>query len=98
MGYLTYGAGGWRAHTAPYEEGKAKLAELVVCRPHTKEIDPLTVDWVYRIPKDQTPQYLVFRRVAKKPAGKILSGPMPDPRQALDREGLHQQPSRRRGR
>ncbi len=99
VAYLTFGVGArWQAHTVANQDGQAELATLVVCRPFVDDLNPLTVDWVYRIPKDQIPRYVVFRRVAKQAIPKIITGPMPNRQKALDNQGIYkeQRPSRRR--
>jgi len=49
----------------------------------------MVVDWIYRIPINAKPQYLVFRRVAKRAINpeKIYEGRMPPQGSALDRSG-----------
>ena len=89
VAYLTFEAGVWQAHYV-VKEGKTQVAQLVVVRPAKKEMDSLIVDWVYRIPNDEKPQYVVFRRTAKQAAGKAYSKVMPPSQQALDREGLYE--------
>jgi hypothetical protein len=114
MAYLTYQQGvkgGWAAHPAPTSEDsedgarQVELAKLIVVRPASKEMKSLPVDWVYRIPADQEPRYVVFRRVARRapsPEEDYTDDdggrPMPPGIGALDREGLYDEKDRRRRR
>lgn len=65
VAYLTY-AGAWQVNTSSTETGKAEVADIIVARQWTKEDGPkkLVVDWLYRLPADAKPDYLVFRRTA----------------------------------
>ena len=111
IAYLTHEqgiGGGWAAHPAPVvkeseERGprQSELAALIVVRPASKEMKSLIVDWVYRIPADQDPRYVVFRRVARQaPSAKgdftDRRNRMPPGSSALDREGLYDEKDRRR--
>lgn len=100
VGYLTYSDdGGWKAHGAPEKNGKALVGELILARP--AEGDTLTVDWVYRIPKEdaEDPYYIVFRRVSKSNLiTKIEDNRMPPEKNALDRKGWGRRRRRRRRR
>jgi len=114
MAYLTYEQGvkgGWAVHTAPLSEAsegaprQAELAKLVVVRPASKEMKSLAVDWVFRIPADQDPGYVVFRRVSRRaPSSEQdytdddTGGRMPPGLNALDREGLYDEKKKRRRR
>ncbi|MBL7133386.1 MAG: CvpA family protein [Phycisphaerae bacterium] len=85
----------WKFIAAAHDRTKTQwfLTELIVEREWVGGKDDLVVDWVYRIPVNEVPAYMVFRRVAKaavpKPvtaqeAGKVLfSKEFSD--QALDR-------------
>lgn len=79
LAYLTYDTGGWAAQPAPTvkadslegEPGRAEIGKLIVVRPSKEKGASLTVDWVYRVPFDAKPRYVVFRRTASKaPADK----------------------------
>lgn len=99
LAYLTQGTGGWEAHAAPREQEQTALADLAVVRPYVdKEVTPsLSVDWVYRIPADQEPSYVEFRRVAKQEIPSPLVVSMPPAQDALDRAGeLERSTGRRR--
>ena len=52
------------------------FTELMVEREWSVKDNELVVDWVYRVPKEEVPGYMVFRRVAKcaVPEVKVLSG------------------------
>ena len=69
----------WETMRPPDEEGDFQQANLLVARQWAREKGPkeLQVDWVYRIPLKEKPQYLVFRRVAKQPIPKIVKGEPP---------------------
>ena len=66
VGYLTHVAD-WQVNTAKSEDGFAKVADILVARPWSKEGGPhkLIIDWIYRISSDDKPSYVVFRRTAK---------------------------------
>ncbi len=98
VAYMTYGPGGWKAHPPPIEDQKAQIAKLIVVRPYRGD-RPLTVDWVYRIPKGEEASYVTFRRVARKdaPVKSRTPNEMPSPRLTLDRQPPGQE-RRRRGR
>jgi len=105
VAYLTYRAGrNWKAHPAPKEvDGPVQLGKLIVVRPATKEAKSLIVDWVYRIPAEAEPSYIVFRRVAKAAFGEKSDffdkpGKMPPALSALDREGAFEPEVKRRHR
>ncbi|HUU60332.1 MAG TPA: CvpA family protein [Phycisphaerae bacterium] len=68
------GTRGWRSHPAEKRDDKRPLiGKLGVQRPWQEQGGPadLTIDWVYRIGREQTPESLIFRRVAKSPTGAI---------------------------
>ena len=98
VGYLTYEDGVWEAHGAPVEDGKAQIAKLIVVRPVGESPGVLSVDWIYRIPKQADAKYMVFRRVAWQDVGKIDKGRMPPWQQALKRKSKLRGRRRRRGR
>ncbi len=66
VGYLTHVAD-WQVNTATSEDGFARVTDIIVARPWSKEGGPhkLIIDWIYRISADDEPSYLVFRRTAK---------------------------------
>ncbi len=64
LAYLTYESGRWEAHPAESADGKVAIAKLLVTRPFKKTNKKITVDWVYRIPSDDVPSALIFRRTA----------------------------------
>ncbi len=85
VGYLTYVSeeraentgrlyAGWRFFPPLKKENQWQYADLLVGRPWSPKIGikELKVDWVYQLPvgKDEG-YYMVFRRVAKAPVGKI---------------------------
>ena len=55
---------GWQCHVPPIKEGQPQLTELIVQR-SAEDANSVTADWVYRLPADEKPDYLVFRRSAK---------------------------------
>lgn len=79
VGYLTF-AGIWRLNAAETEARVAKVGEIVVARPGGPA--KLTVDWVYRLPRAEEPDYLVFRRTAVAPVMADAEG-TPPPQGAL---------------
>ena len=62
LAYLTHESAKWEAHPAEFADGKAQIAKLVVVRPRKKGNKKITVEWAYRIPKDDEPSALIFRR------------------------------------
>ena len=62
VAYLTHESARWEAHPAESVDGQLQIAKLIVMRPHKKGDGKLTVDWVYRIPSDDEPRALIFRR------------------------------------
>lgn len=91
VGYLTHadarpnaaGDVGWKL-IAPVDNGVALPGKLAIFRPIDKIPRP-TVDWVYRIPLDETPSYMVFRKVARSPV-PAAKPEMPDIKDALGRK------------
>ncbi|RLF43638.1 MAG: hypothetical protein DRN29_09800 [Thermoplasmata archaeon] len=85
VGYLTHVAD-WQVNTLISEDGFAKVADILVARPWSKEGGPhkLIIDWVYRISTDDKPAYVVFRRTAKAslPRWHLIEG-MPETAGAL---------------
>jgi hypothetical protein len=75
VGYLTY-AGTWQVNTSRTEGRTAKVAEIVVRRPWRQKGGPaeLVIDWLYRVPADAQPDYMVFRRVARRPVTAVTTG------------------------
>lgn len=74
---------------APADNHKGLPGKLAVVRPDDVILEgekslKVTIDWVYRVPSDEAPEYMVFRKVAKAavPAPKPE---MPDPKGTLDR-------------
>ncbi len=65
VGYLTH-AGVWQVNTAETDAHLARVTDILVARPWAKKGGPdkLVVDWVYRLPANETPDHLVFRRTA----------------------------------
>ncbi len=66
VGYLTY-SGKWKVNTSVSDKVVTQIGDIVVTRPWQPKGGPpkLLADWLYRIPSDQKPQYIVFRRTAK---------------------------------
>ncbi|MGC9454210.1 MAG: CvpA family protein [Phycisphaerae bacterium] len=54
--------GEWELHTLEGEDGRCKLAELIVARKLFKEQDSLTIDWVYSIRQEHKPNGVTLRR------------------------------------
>jgi len=92
----------WEAHAAEERNERTQIARLIVVRPFVdnKLTGTLSVDWVYRIPTEEKPRYVVFRRTAKKPVRDSIVVRMPPSDQALDREAKLRKalPHRRRRR
>lgn len=85
----------WKPVPAPLEDTLAQVGKLAVQRGWSSEgPGKLVVDWVYRIGLNDTPAYMVFRRVAVqslRAAGKD----MPDVKDALVRIPKQQRRRRR---
>jgi len=84
VAYLTY-SGGWEAQTPTTDEGVPERAKLAVGGPMSRGNKSLTVDWVYRIPQDDPPQYLTFRQTARAALKAEPPERMPPPTGALDK-------------
>ena len=85
----TYTPESWMAHTAPKQEVADKrpdYAELMVARRWWEANGPemLTVDWVFLVPDDFEPAYVVFRKVSMAEVPKPVAG-MPAKGEALAR-------------
>ena len=89
VAYLTFGKGGWQASPAPRRREATQAADLIVARPfvHPDVTDTLAVDWVYRIPADEKPRYVAFRRTVRQAIGSPIVMGMPPAQGALDRSG-----------
>jgi len=61
----------WKFKRPAVENGVAQVAKLLVAVPRGKI---QTVYWVYRIGRDERPDYVVFRRVSTKRASKLKTG------------------------
>jgi hypothetical protein len=88
-GKITVGAAvQWKPFPAAIESfGDRKLAlvgKLAVERPWKDGPKALTIDWVYRIGRDEVPEYVAFRRVARQGVTAVKPG-MPSSEKALDR-------------
>jgi len=75
LAYLTYDSDGWAAHPAAKSEpgpdgleAAAQIGKLIVIRPVERD-QSLIVDWVYRVPIDEEPRYVVFRRLSRAAPG-----------------------------
>jgi uncharacterized membrane protein required for colicin V production len=66
VGHVTY-SGGAKVDGAPIDESTAQLTLLKVLSEGTS----VTVDWVYQLPMDAKPQYMVFRRAAKDDVDEV---------------------------
>ncbi len=85
VGYLSHGPEGWQVHSPQYKENQPQIAELIVQRPLDAEKSPrVTVDWIYRIPSDEDPAGVSFRRVAVERVGKVKKNALPPTKGALD--------------
>jgi hypothetical protein len=75
VGYLTYSAQ-WQVNTLVSEKVITQIGDIIVSRPwQAKGGSPsLAVDWLYRIPSDQKPQYVVFRRTTSAMMPPIAIG------------------------
>ncbi|KKK93392.1 hypothetical protein LCGC14_2693340, partial [marine sediment metagenome] len=75
VGYLTF-AGRWRVETAADPEGKANVGDVIVTRPWKEKVGPkkLLVDWVYRLPADEKPSGIIFRRSEPVNLPKVRDG------------------------
>jgi len=82
VGYLVkLGAGGLKCEGPAKEDDRAKLTGLTVER-DSKDAK-LSMDWVYRLPENETPTDLVFRRSAQALI-RSVERRSPDPYGALD--------------
>ncbi len=74
VGYLTYTAG-WRVNTSISDKLITQIGDIHVARQwRSKSTNKLIVDWLYRIPDDQMPEYVVFRRTARAPLPPVTKG------------------------
>jgi len=97
VAYLSYDSGQWAVHAPPLKDGAAQVADLIVARPYGKEASAgVTIDWVYKIPADDKPARLHFRRVAVQRVGKVVQNQLPPSQGALDRT-YESKSARRRG-
>ncbi len=86
VGYLSHGTEGWQVHSPKYEQDQPQIAKLIVQRPFdAKKSQQVTVDWIYRIPSDEDPATVSFRRVAVERVGKVEKNALPPTKDALDR-------------
>lgn len=87
------GVGEWEPILPPLERAEGadraerQFGKLAVLRRWDGEKGPrqLTVDWVFRIRRDEEPVTLYFRRTAKVDITSIHKDKMPDPSTSLDR-------------
>ncbi|MDY6912854.1 MAG: CvpA family protein [Planctomycetota bacterium] len=99
LGYLTYvrtERPAWQLIAAPVENKLAQIGALAVPRPWKNEMESLTVDWVYRVPTEQEPAYVVFRRTARAGIANVTKT-APPATGALER-GRMLKPTRKRRR
>jgi hypothetical protein len=79
----------WKPIAPPRERenGQFLPGQLYLERPGKKEggADQLVMDWVFRIGRDEEPQYVAFRRVARLDLPAAIKPGLPDPKDALDR-------------
>ncbi|KPK83982.1 MAG: hypothetical protein AMJ81_06840 [Phycisphaerae bacterium SM23_33] len=83
VGYLAF-AGRYRVETVIPKRSKikvAQIADILVARAWQAEGGPerLLVDWLYRLPPEEVPEYMAFRRVARDdlpPVGVGLPSPL----------------------
>jgi len=82
VGYLTWSGGRWWLNTVQSDDGVAKVGEIRVDRDWSPGggTRALTVDWIYRLPADAHPEYVVFRRTAKAAMPLALVEGLPSPR------------------
>jgi len=71
LAYMALSPTGWQAMSEPANDDVQQTAMLIVQRQAGDT--PLTIDWVYRVPAEERPGCLTFRR-----AGAIPIGPTPD--------------------
>ena len=91
-GSLRQGRMYWKAYTVAgalsADNGRGAIAEVARIFVQREQAGvkakKLVVDWVYRLPPEAAPQYLVFRRIAMQPLPELVSG-MPSPEKALGR-------------
>ncbi len=75
VGYLTY-VGAWRVNPPANSDKAGKIGDIVVTRP--KKGNHLVADWVYRLPDNEKPEYMVFRNALSVPAPAVVAGlPVP---------------------
>jgi hypothetical protein len=81
----------WKAFGAPVDGNTnpklINVGQLAVERPWKSEGGPnrLVIDWVYRIGREEAPEFLVFRRTASMPVPAAKVGMPQPPPDALDR-------------
>ncbi len=86
VAYLTFLNGQWKAHAVIDEdEGHALPGSLILSRSEPRRGN-LTVDWVYKIPKEEIPAYVVFRRTTRVSNIRVTNGVMPTYERALNRK------------
>ena len=71
VAYLFFKGGAWEAVTAPMKDTKAEIGKLGVVRTLKDNKETMVVDWVYRLPDDETPVKMIFRGISESPVGDI---------------------------
>jgi hypothetical protein len=83
-------AASWKPIDAPIDSNSEsrlpQVARLAVERPWDRDKGPkqLTIDWVYRVGRDEAPEFVAFRRTARQPVMSVLQG-VPEAKGALER-------------
>ncbi len=82
VGYLTWSGGRWWLNTVESEDRVAKIGEVRVERGWSSSGGPRTllVDWIYRMPAEAEPEYVVFRRTAKAAMPLAVVEGLPSPK------------------
>jgi len=98
VGYLLHRAGRWEPVIPPRQDNAPQYAKLSVEREHHSGLGQLNIDWAYRIPLDEEPDYLVFRRLAKADIKAVAKSNPLSAGALKEVKVTRRQPRRRRGR
>jgi len=71
----------WKLHAPEVVESKLQMTALAVARPYANEKE-IAVDWVFEVPTEAKPAYVVFRRVSAGTISDVQIGPLPSALQA----------------
>jgi len=66
VAYLTDANGHYAPNKAAVRDGRTEIANLIVQVKPAQGVTEADVLWVYRLPSDEDPVYMIFRRVSRK--------------------------------